>query len=170
MSSPLEELAKRAIEDYPSEIVTLIGSVAVLLFFTGKVFDLIEKWYRIKGLNPSASNFVGNSFTEDNVLPVKSLIFYCFLGAMLLPVLRVLAFAVFLVERAFLIGQIESLFLHGLFAIVGVSITMLFVRHKFTLVNHNRVVAVLVASAVTGVISMPIYTFMTIVQLNKFAA
>ncbi len=169
MSTLLEELAKRAIEDYPSEIITLIGSVAVLLFFTGKVFDLIEKWYRIKGLNPSASSFSGNSFTEDNVLSVKSLIFYCFLGSLLLPTLKVLAFAVFLVEREFLIGQLQSLLLHSLFSIVGVSVTMLFIRHKFTLINHNRVVAVLAASAVTSIISMPIYTFMTIVQLNKFS-
>ena len=166
----------------PPDLIAPFALVFALALFVSKVFDIYEKWQKLRSANSSrsankkAGTENSSSLTESievvspqtvSTLTSKGVFLFSFVGAITISVLSSLIQFTFINSAEYLVHQLSSVFYSAFFGLVSAIICTYFIRNKFPLVGENKVVAALMGFGVSALISMPVSIIMNIVQINQ---
>ncbi len=165
----MSDLPMEFIKALPPQAVAVFAFAFALALLVAKLFDIIEKWQKIRGPKSEKEIVSKSSYMESSKLSTRTIMGYSFSGAIFLPLVHFISYAVFIRVPGVIEGQFFSLISYGIYSFFAAMIVTFYIRKKFDLLNYNKVVTLLTGFAVASVISMPINMLSFIIQINKLA-
>lgn len=157
----------------PPNLIAPFAVVFALALFVAKIFDIIERWKRLR--TPIGAD--GNKHQDSVQNPekgdirtefsTKKVFLLSFLGACLIPVFSTLLQFAFINDPNFRNAQLENLLSILFFSLLSAIVCSFFIKNKFPLIKHNQIVTITIGFTTSAILSTPVGVIVTIVSINK---